>query len=120
MSSKEFNDIFSKRLKQYLEAYEMSQAELAKRLSVSPTAVNNWCLGIKSPRMDKVDAMCQIFHCNRSDLIMDKDEPIIKNTPAVSARVNDFIKVFDSLTEEQQAQVFDYVEFLSSKTPPSP
>ena len=25
--------------------------------------------------MDKVDAMCDLFHCNRSDLIEDKKEP---------------------------------------------
>ena len=51
----------------------MTQAELAKRLNVGTTSVYNWCNGIKSPRMDKVDAMCDIFNCKRSNLIEDKE-----------------------------------------------
>lgn len=74
MSEKEFNLIFSGRLRHYLELYEMTQAELAKRLGVGTTSVSNWVNGIKTPRMDKVDAMCEIFHCSRSDLIVDPDD----------------------------------------------
>jgi hypothetical protein len=33
--------------------------------------------------MDKVDAMCEIFHCNRSDLMQDKpEEPYYMNDDA--------------------------------------
>lgn len=74
MPYEEFNKLFGKNLKYYLNKNNMTQAELAKRLNVGTTSVYNWCNGIKSPRMDKVDAMCEIFHCKRSDLIEDKDE----------------------------------------------
>ena len=74
MAEQEFNAIFSKRLRYYLNKYEMTQAELAKNLGVGTTSVYNWCKGIKIPRMDKVDAMCGLFHCKRSDLIEDKDD----------------------------------------------
>ena len=69
MSVEEFNAIFSKRLRYYLNKYNMTQLELSKRLGVGTTSVYNWCNGIKTPRMDKVDSMCKIFNCNRSDLI---------------------------------------------------
>ena len=69
MSEKDFNTIFSKRLRFFLNKYEMTQNELAKRLGVGTTSVYNWCNGIKTPRMDKVDAMCNIFNCRRSDLM---------------------------------------------------
>ena len=72
MSEREFNEIFSERLRHYLNEYEMTQLELSKRLGVGTTSVYNWINGIKTPRMDKVDAMCKIFHCNRSDLMEDK------------------------------------------------
>ena len=75
MPEKEFNAVFSKRLRYYLSENQMTQAELANKLGVGTTSVYNWCNGIKSPRMDKVDAMFDIFHCNRSDLIEDKKEP---------------------------------------------
>ena len=72
MSGEEFNAIFSKRLRYYLNKYGMTQLELSKRLGVGTTSVYNWCNGIKTPRMDKVDSMCKIFNCKRSDLIEDK------------------------------------------------
>lgn len=74
MSEQEFNAVFSKRLRHYLSKNEMTQVELAKKLGVGTTSVYNWCNGIKTPSMDKVDAMCELFHCNRSDLIADKSE----------------------------------------------
>lgn len=78
MSYEEFNKIFSKNLRFYLNEYDMTQAELAKRLNVGTTSVYNWCNGIKTPRMDKIDAMCGIFNCKRSDLMEDK-EPLMCN-----------------------------------------
>ena len=59
MPEQEFNAVFSKRLRYYLSEYNMTQAELAKRLGVGTTSVYNWCNGLKTPRMDKVDAMCE-------------------------------------------------------------
>ena len=72
MPEKEFNAVFSKRLRYYLSKYNIPQVELAKRLGVGTTSVYKWCNGIKTPRMDKVDAMCNLFHCKRSDLIEEK------------------------------------------------
>ena len=74
MPEQEFNAVFSKRLRHYLNKFDMTQAELAKKLGVGTTSVYNWCNGIKTPRMDKVDAMSDLFHCNRSDLIEEKSE----------------------------------------------
>lgn len=74
MSEKDFNAVFSKRLRYYLNKNDMTQNELANRLGVGTTSVYNWCNGIKNPRMDKLDAMCEIFHCKRSDLMEEKEE----------------------------------------------
>lgn len=72
MSEKEFNAIFSKNLCHFLKINNMTQAELAERLQVSTATTSNWCKGIKTPRMDKVDKMCKLFGCLRSDLMEDK------------------------------------------------
>lgn len=45
MPEQEFNAVFSKRLRYYLSEYNMTQAELAKRLGVGTTSVYNWCNG---------------------------------------------------------------------------
>ena len=81
MPEQDFNAVFSKRLRHYLSKYDMTQVELAKKLGVGTTSVYNWCNGIKTPRMDKVDAMCDLFHCNRSDLIEEKETVETSNEP---------------------------------------
>jgi transcriptional regulator with XRE-family HTH domain len=72
VNEKEFNRVFSANLRKYLAEFKMSQSDLAKRLNVSDNTVSNWVRGNKSPRMDKLDAMCKIFSCRRSDLMEEK------------------------------------------------
>ena len=69
MSEEKFNILFGNNLTHYMQQYNISQNELARRLGVSPTSVNNWCQGLKTPRMDKVDKICQFFGIRRVDLI---------------------------------------------------
>lgn len=76
ISEQEFNKIFSKQLKAQLKLHEMTQSDLAKHLGVSTQSVTNWCKGAKTPRMDKVDAMCSLFNCKRSDLMEEKETTI--------------------------------------------
>lgn len=70
-AEQKFLTTFSRNLRHYLSVNDMTQKELAEMLGTSNTSVYNWVNGIKSPRMDKVDAMCVIFNCRRSDLISD-------------------------------------------------
>ena len=72
MSEEEFNAIFARRLKFYLEQNGITQFDLSKRLHVSSSTVTDWVYGRRTPRMDKVDAMCEIFNCSREDLITEK------------------------------------------------
>jgi transcriptional regulator with XRE-family HTH domain len=74
MTEKAFNLIFSKNLRGMLSDRAMTQKELARLLKVSETSISSWCRGEKSPRMNKVDAMCKIFGCSRSDLMEDHSE----------------------------------------------
>lgn len=72
MSEQEILKTIGNNIKYYLDRYEISQAELAKRLGVSTTTVSNWVNGLKAPRMPKVDMMCSIFNCKRSDLMEER------------------------------------------------
>ena len=74
MPIKDFNQVFSERLRFYLDKFQLSQLDLAKKLDVSAASVSDWCNGRKTPRMSKVDAMCNIFHCRRSDLTEEANE----------------------------------------------
>ena len=73
MSEKEYAEVFGRRLRFYLEQNGMTQKELADKLGVSTGAVSFWINGVKTPRMDKVDIMCQLFGCRRSDFLEETD-----------------------------------------------
>lgn len=107
MPEQDFNAVFSKRLRYYLNKFEITQVELAKKLGVGTTSVYNWCNGIKSPRMDKVDAMCDLFHCNRSDLMEDKTT----TSSELTARdEKDIAKILEQTKEQllsQEGLMFD-------------
>lgn len=94
MDERTFNSIFARNLRHYLDMNKMTQVELSKKLNVGTTSVYNWCSGTKIPRMDKVDKMCQIFGCNRSDLITDNQSE--------DSRMKKFVELFENAPKEYQ------------------
>jgi len=76
MSEQEFNRIFAKNLRYQLDKNGMTQKELSEKLNVAVSSVGYWISASKTPRMEKLEKMCEIFHCKREDLMMQKDEEI--------------------------------------------
>ena len=72
MGEYEQKRIFSKNLKRYMDMLGKPQSEVAKAIGVSPQTFNTWYKGIALPRMGKVQALADYFHCYKSDLIEDK------------------------------------------------
>lgn len=73
--------IFTKNLNSYIEQRGKTQLEIAKSIGVSPQTFNTWCKGIAIPRMEKVQALADYFHINKSDLIEEKKQD--DETPAI-------------------------------------
>ncbi len=97
-----YNMIFARNLSHYMNINGITQVELAKRLSVSSASVNYWCNGIKSPRMDKVDAMCKIFNCKRSDLM---DEQVMETiAPRLRPDEEQLLSSYNMLNETGKAR----------------
>ena len=69
MSEQELNKLFARNLVKLLERRGISQADLAKALEVSESAVSLWCSGKTTPRMSKVDNICKLLLCTRDDLM---------------------------------------------------
>lgn len=70
------NSIFAKNLKRQLELKGMNGAELARRLGCSKSLISDYLKCRKLPRMDKVDKMCLILNCTRTDLIEKPEESV--------------------------------------------
>ena len=75
MSERELNLVIAQNITKLLEKHNRTQLELAEYMQVSQATVSNWCNGIKTPRMDKIDKICSFFDVRRSALMNDPDDP---------------------------------------------
>ena len=71
MERKDFNAIFSQNLRDMMLRRDIKQSELARLMNVSTATMSDWYNGKKTPRMDKIDAMCRFLNCARSDLMLE-------------------------------------------------
>lgn len=79
MSEQEINIIIAENITRHLNRCNKSQADLAEYMNVSQATVSNWCKGVKLPRMDKIDKICDFFNIHRSELMNGKEE--VKHPP---------------------------------------
>ncbi len=120
MSEQDFNLLFSKNLNYFLHKNEKTQLDLANHLGVSTSAVSAWCRGLKTPRMDKVDAMCKYFGIKRSDLMEDKSIESISyylndETAAVAQEIFEKDKVlFDVYRSSDKDRLIAYANKLKA------
>lgn len=79
MTDKEQKRIFANNLKRLLKERNMSQADVAKMIDVSPQTFNTWCQGIALPRMGKVQRLADFFRVSKSVLIDEEPDATTKS-----------------------------------------
>ena len=105
---KEMNQNIAANIKKYMDALEIETKELADRLDCAPSTVYMWTQGNSTPRMDKIDRMCEVFGCTRNDIVSDtpKSEDEIRQDFLVVT----FTKKFKLLSKENQLRVLAFME----------
>ena len=105
-----------------MKLYDLNQTDLAKRLGVSPQSVSYWCSGEKAANIEKIDKMCEIFHCQRSDLMEDKnskskEEPTVDYFYSDQHKIDmaDMIIEVQDLSHSEFREVKSYVAFIKSR-----
>lgn len=68
------NTVFKDNLNFYMSINNISQVELAEKLSVSPAAVNKWTKGQSIPRMNKIDKISSILNVHKSELLQPRQQ----------------------------------------------
>ena len=111
---KDYSEVLSKNIKRYLHNYKMTQLDLARALDVSTSTVSDWINKKKEPRIKKIDAMCRLFDCRRSDIMSDItpdiDSPLVKipilgNMPAgIPISAKDEILGYEEIPVEMSKQ----------------
>lgn len=74
MSEKDMLQIFANNLTYFLSLNNATQADLAKAIGSSTSAVSDWCNARKMPRMDKVEETANWLGINITDLIRERTE----------------------------------------------
>ena len=101
---------FIKKIKELLDQNEMTQSDLADKLNVSKSAVNNWLVGNNMPRMDKIDQICKIFNIKRSELIgensYDENYYLSEETRRIANKIS---------KDKELAMLFDAAEDVSAE-----
>ena len=72
MPEEEYRKIFVERLHYYMNLSGKTQNDLVSDLGYSASTVSDWYNGKKLPRMDKIQALADYFHVEKSDLLEDK------------------------------------------------
>lgn len=88
---------------------KMTQGELADKLNVTNKAISSWETDRTEPNMGMIEQMCRVFQCTKTELI----DGTVANTP--DSMTADFVQKFSKLSAEQQVDVLQYIDFLSSK-----
>ena len=85
MKDYEINNIIENKISSFLDRYGKTQNYLAEYMGVSQATVSNWCKGVKLPRMDKIDRICDFFNVSRTQLMENPTEQ--KNSKGLSVPI---------------------------------
>jgi len=102
-------ELFSRNLKMYMDKYEYNQTTLGEKLNTSHSTVAYWVHGVKFPRLSKIDQMCKLFHCERSDLL---EVDHTTQTIAEKQQADRLMEYAKRLTPEGVEKVLQYLEDL--------
>ena len=119
MPTKEVGKIFTENLKYFIEQNNMTYADFAKKIGVSPSTVSMWMRGINMPRMELLDKIADLFNVEVADLYFDRskqDEHIKKMREAMGLPTT-IAAHFDGdeYTEEELEQIRKFAEFVKSQ-----
>ena len=82
MSERDQKVIFGENLRHMMRERDYTQETLARKIGVTTAIVNRWCKGLVMPRNDKIDAICNVFGCQRGNLLSERSPVPNLSVPA--------------------------------------
>lgn len=110
----QLNKTFSDNLNYFMELRGKNQADIARALNVATSTVSAWCNGQKTPRADKVAAICRFLRINMNDLLIERpteqtfEQYLFDNYGVM-------LRKFGNLTDADKKIVIDLVERLGNE-----
>lgn len=91
----------------YRKINNMSQAELAKKLGVSPSTVGNYELGTRMPKPEIEEAMADLFNVSLDHLRGIDTE---RKAPLIKPEYIELVDKFSKLSPSQQKIITDTIQ----------
>jgi transcriptional regulator with XRE-family HTH domain len=91
ISSEEYAKIVARNLRRIMYERGVSQSKLAHDLNLTKSTVSSWMNGYRTPRMSKIDMLCEYLHCKRSDLMEPHSETKHHHTNAETEQIAQYI-----------------------------
>lgn len=95
-------------IKKFRKEKNMMQEDLAQILNISHATVSSWEVGRTEPKMGMVERLCEIFECEKSELIDGKTTSSNEKVLEIAVKIAD-------LTPEQRQSVLQFIDFISQK-----
>ena len=113
--------IFSENLKRLMEEQNLTQADVAKSIGVSPQTFNTWVRGIALPRMGKIQRLADYFRVYKSDLLEDtaNNKKTYYSDPEVGKIVNelkdrpDLRVLLDASRDLDESDMFELIDIIN-------
>ncbi len=116
--NKNINEIFRENLNYYMQSKGKTQKELAEYLKISTAMANYYTTGRNTPRMDKVDKICNFLGIERTDLLEPRktsapqsiDDLDLTGIERIAASHKD-----DDFSQEDLEDIQKYINFVKAK-----
>lgn len=69
MTVEEYAKVIAANLKRLAFTNEKSQMDISRDLNISQSTLSSWMNGARTPKMDKIDMLCDYFKCSREDIM---------------------------------------------------
>ena len=104
--------IFTKNMKFFMDRHGYSQTDIAKKLGVSSQAVSKWCRGVSCPDWDLIDGLCNLFGCNRRQLLeVEQTDDTLDQTPYEQR----LLAYYDRLNPDGIKKVLEFLQDMNPK-----
>lgn len=108
INDKELTRIIGENITRILKLRNRTQLELAEYIGASPATVSYWCNGLKSPRMNKIDMICDFLRVPRS-AILEEQSGIIDSFTAQEKEIINAYRLADEITKKNILKLLDMI-----------
>ena len=110
MQTEENKKIMARNIKRYMEQKGVTNQQLCEDLGFKYTTFVDWIKAVTYPRIGKIEAMADYFGIMKSDLIEEKEKPVIDDGLSDSQRK--LIEFAKTVPEDKAAMILRVMQSI--------